>query len=67
MRFEVRGLRKLLVAAVEGADVGAISSVDSDVSSEVEVEREPFAAALKGALERLLAGVDQLKREIQLN
>ena len=63
MRFEVCGLRKLLAAAVEWTDVGPVSRVDPDVGAEVEVEREPLPAALEGALERLLAGVNELKIE----
>lgn len=60
MRFEVGGLGEFFVAPVEWTDVGTISSVNPDVCSEVEIEREPLAAALEGALERLLSCVDEL-------
>lgn len=44
-------MRELLIAAVKGADVGPVSSVDPHVCAQVEVQREPFPAALKGTLE----------------
>ena len=66
MRFEVGGLRKLLVAPVEWTNVGSIPGVDSDVSSKVEVQRKAFAATLKRALKRFLPGVDQLKMQIRI-
>lgn len=43
-------MRKLLIAAVEGANVGPVSSVDPHVRAQVEVQRKPFTAAFKGAL-----------------
>jgi len=60
MRFEVCRLGELFIASVEGADVGPVTGVDPDVGPKVEVEREPLAAALEGALEGFLAGVHQL-------
>lgn len=60
VRLEVGRLGELLVAAIEGADVGPVARVDTDVRPEVEVQREPLAAALEGALEGLLARVDEL-------
>lgn len=44
-------MRKLLIAAVEGADVGPVSSVDPHVCAQVEVQGEPFPAAFEGTLE----------------
>lgn len=43
-------MRKLLIAAVEGADVGPVSSVDPHVCAQVEVQRKPFSAAFKSTL-----------------
>lgn len=43
-------MRKLLIAAVEGADVGPVSSVDPHVRAQVEVQRKPFSAAFKSTL-----------------
>ena len=60
VRLEVGGLRELLVAVIEGADVGPVARVDAHVGPQVEVEREPLAAALERALERLFARVHQL-------
>lgn len=60
VRFEIGGLGELLVAAVEGADVGPVAGVDANVRAQIEVQREALAAAVKGALERLLTGVHQL-------
>ena len=60
VRLEIGGLRELLVAVIEGADVGPVARVDAHVGPQVEVEREPLAAALERALEGLLARVDQL-------
>lgn len=51
MRLEVGGLRKLLVAAVEGADVGPVAGVDPHVRAQVKVQREAFPAAFEGTLE----------------
>ena len=48
--LEVGGLRELLVAAVEGADVGTVASVDAHVRPQVEVQREPLPASLERAL-----------------
>ena len=52
VRLEVGRLGELLITAVERADVRPVSSVDPHVSAQVEVQRKPFAAALKGTLER---------------
>ena len=49
--LEVGGLRELLVAAVEGADVGPVPSVDAHVRPQVEVQREPLPATLERALQ----------------
>ena len=49
--LEVGGLRELLVAAVEGADVGTVASVDAHVRPQVEVQREALAAPLERALQ----------------
>ena len=38
VRLEVGRLSKLLVAAVERTDVGSVSSVNSNVSAQVEVQ-----------------------------
>lgn len=43
-------MRKLLIAAVEGTDVGSVSSVDPHVRAQVEVQRKPFPAAFEGTL-----------------
>ena len=60
VRFEVGRLSKLFVASVEWADIGPVTRVDSHMSPEVKVKRKPLATPFKGALERLLARVDQL-------
>ena len=49
--LEVGGLRELLVAAVKGADVGPVPSVDAHVRPQVEVQREPLPASLERALQ----------------
>ena len=50
MGLEVGGLSKALAAVVKGADIRPISRVDTHVRAQVEVQREPLATALKGAL-----------------
>lgn len=55
--LEVGGLSELLIAAVERADVGPVSSVDAHVRAQVEVQGEPFPAAFEGALRRRAAAV----------
>lgn len=58
--LEVGGLGELLVAAVEGADVGPVAGVDAHVRAQVKVQREAFPAAFKGALqEEEESGVSQ--------
>ena len=49
--LEVGGLCELLVAAVEGADVGPVPRVDPHVRPQVEVQREPLPATLERALQ----------------
>lgn len=51
VRLEVGGLSELLVAAVEGADVGPVAGVDPHVRAQVKVQREAFPAAFEGTLE----------------
>lgn len=51
VRLEVGGLSELLVAAVEGADVGPVAGVDPHVRAQVKVQREAFTAAFEGTLE----------------
>ena len=53
VRFKVSGLGELLVAAVEGTNVGPVTRVDPYVRAKVEVQREPLATALERALKRL--------------
>lgn len=60
VRLEVGGLRKLLVAAVEGADVGPVAGVDPHVRAQVKVQGEALPAALKGTLEGFLPRVNEL-------
>ena len=67
VRFEVGGLRKLLVASVEWTNVGSIPGVDSDVSSKIEVQRKTLPTTLKRALERFLPGMDQLEKQTFIN
>ena len=55
--LEVGGLCKLLVAAVEGADVGPIPRVDSHVRPQVEVQREALPATLERALQKKQIGL----------
>ena len=50
VRFEVCGLCKTLVAAVERTHIWTITGVDSNVSTEIEIERKPFTTSLKSAL-----------------
>ena len=48
--LEVGGLCELLVAAVEGADVGPVPGVDSHVSPKIEVQRKSLTTTFKCAL-----------------
>ena len=50
----------LPVQYLEGADVGAISSMNTHVCPQVEVERESLSTALESALERFLPRVNKL-------
>lgn len=50
VRLQVGRLGKFFVAAVEGADVRAVSSVNPHMSAQVKVQREALAASLKRAL-----------------
>ena len=50
----------LLVKYLEGADIGAISSMNAHMCPQVEVERESLSTALESALERLLPRVNKL-------
>ena len=50
MRLEISRLGEFLVASVEGANIRPVSCVNSDVCSQVEVERKPFPTPLKCAL-----------------
>ena len=50
----------LPVQYLEGADVGAISSMNAHVCPQVEVERESLSTALESALERFLPRVNKL-------
>lgn len=52
VRFQVGRLGKFFVAAVKGADVRAVSSVNAHVRAQVKVQGETFAAAFKRALKR---------------
>ena len=54
MRLEIGRLCKLLITPVEGTDVGAVAGVNTNVRAQVEVEREPLAAALERALEQIV-------------
>lgn len=49
--FEVGGLSKLFIAAVERANVGPVPGVNSDVRPEVKVQRETLPAALERTLD----------------
>lgn len=51
VRLQVGGLRKLFVAAVKGAHVRAVSSVNAYMCAQVKVQWEAFATALERALE----------------
>ena len=62
--LEVGGLGKLLVAAVEGADVGSVARVDAHVRPQVEVQREALPATLERALQvRRKCGISSGLRE----
>ena len=62
--LEVGGLGKLLVAAVEGADVGSVARVDAHVRPQVEVQREALPATLERALQvRRKCGISSGMRE----
>lgn len=50
VRLQVGGLRKLFVAAVKGAHVRAVSSVNTHMCAQVKVQRESLATALERAL-----------------
>ena len=58
MSCEIAGLREALVAVWISANVRLFSSMCPQMRSQVEVEGEALAA--KGALKRLLSGMDQL-------
>lgn len=60
VRLEVGRLGKFLIAAVERADVGSVSSVDPHVCAQVEVQRKPFPTALKSTLEGFFPCVNKL-------
>lgn len=51
VRLQVGRLRKFFAAAVKGAHVRAVSSVDTNMCAQVKVQREPLATALKRALQ----------------
>ena len=50
--LEIGGLGEAFATVVKGAHVWSVSSVDPDVSAEVEVQREPLTTPLKGTLRR---------------
>lgn len=50
MRLEISGLSESFIAAIKGTDVGTIPCVNPDVSTKIEVEREPLTAAFKCTL-----------------
>ena len=50
VRLEVCGLSKALVAAVKRTHIGTITSVDSNVSAEIEIKRKPFTTSLECTL-----------------
>ncbi len=52
VRLEVCRLSKPLVAVIKGAHVRPVTSVDTNVSAKVEVQREPFPTTLKSTLYR---------------
>lgn len=60
MTLEVCGLCELLVASIEGANVGPVARVYPNVRAQVKIETKPLPAALERALEGLLARVDEL-------
>ena len=49
--LEIRRLSKPLVAVVKRTDIWPITSVDTNVGTEVKVQGEPLATAFKCALE----------------
>lgn len=51
VRLQVGWLGKFFVAAIKGAHIRAVSSVNTHVCAQVKVQREPLATALKCALE----------------
>lgn len=50
VRLQVGRLSKFLVAAIKGAHIWAVSSVDAHMCAQVKVQGEPLATALKCAL-----------------
>lgn len=60
MRLEVRRLCEFFTASIKRTNVRPITSVDSHVSPEIEIQTKPFTASLERALKRFLACVDQL-------
>ena len=50
MGLEIRRLSKPLVAVVKRTDIRPITSVDTNVGTEVKVQGEPLATAFKCAL-----------------
>lgn len=50
VRLQVGGLGKFFVAAIKGANIRTVSSVNTHMCAQVKVQGEPLATALKCAL-----------------
>lgn len=51
VRLQICGLGKLFVASVERTDVWAVTSVNPDMSTKIEVQGEPLPTSLKRTLQ----------------
>merc|ERR1719461_600263 len=60
MRLKIGRLGEFFIASLEGANIRAISSMNSYMRSQVEIKREPFPTAFKGTLKWFFTGVNQL-------
>lgn len=53
VRLQICGLGKLFVASVEWTDIWAVTSVNPDMSTKIEVQGESLSTSLKRTLQDL--------------